>query len=98
MPSAARVSAGRLSACGALLLELKAISNSGLGHEVARLCGVVLELAPQIGDVDAHVVIALRGAEAPDVAQQVAVRENAAGVRDEAREQAVLGRGEVHVL
>ena len=54
-----------------------------------------LELAPDLADVDVDVVrlVAVRGA--PDRAQQAAVGDQAAGVRDQDLEHLVLARREV---
>ena len=63
---------------------------------MTRLRRLVLELVTQVAHVDAQVVAAVDVARPPDLAQQLAVRQHAAGVGDQHAEQAVCDRGQMH--
>ena len=70
--------------------------NALLG--VAGLGWVLLELVAQVAHIDAQVVVALDRIGAPHLAQQLAVGEHAAFVRQQGAQQAVFDGGEVQGL
>ena len=70
----------------------EAVAHPGLGDEVARVGPVGLQLAAQVGHVDPQVVALVAVAGTPHVLQQLALRDELAGVAHEHLEQLPLGR------
>src|ERR1700733_3598970 len=80
-----------------VLVGTQPIAQPGLGHQIARLPRVRLELGAQIlyaHPEAARVILALR---APHLADQLALHDDAAQVARQAGEHAVLERREVHL-
>src|SRR5262249_55559223 len=72
------------------------VADPGLGADKARAVGVLLELAAQAPDVDAQRVVRHAGGGAPDGGEQLPGSPDGARLAEESREQAELGRREVH--
>src|SRR5260370_7686033 len=63
--------------------QLDAVSNSGFGDNQLRPRGVDLDLAPQIRDVDAQVLLRVAELAAPHRVEDLLVREGAVRLRHE---------------
>ena len=92
---------GRRGARGAQSGQLggdEAVAHAGLGDEVAGMGAVGLELAAEVGEVDAEVVALGRRGRSPHVVEQLALGDELAGVANEHLEQLPLGRREADRL
>src|SRR5450759_519771 len=81
----------------ALLSELEAIPHRGLGPDETWAHRIHLELAPQLANVDAEVLLRVARRRAPHRAEELRVRERLARMRDEHAQQIPLRRCEVHL-
>ena len=75
-----------------------AVADAGDGDDVAGVAGVFIELAAESSDVGAEGAPAAGGVHAPDVAEELCVRDDIAGVEGELAEQFVFGGGELDGL
>src|SRR5262245_61701761 len=75
-------------------VRLEAVAHAGLGDEVARARRIGLELAPDLGEVDAQVVRLRLVLGAPHLLKQLALRDELARVADEHLDDMPLGRRE----
>src|SRR6266704_6270900 len=75
----------------------QAVAEARLGDQQVRGCRVV-QLLPEVGDVDAQVLRLLLVAGAPDVLEQEGVAAEAAGVGGQHLQEAVFDPGEPHRL
>ena len=73
-----------------LLVRVQPVSHARLGDDVVWTRWVWLELAPQVADVDAQHVHLLLVAHAPDLSQQLAVRQHFARVCHQHAAQVML--------
>src|SRR5438309_9528746 len=83
---------------GSGLLRRQPVAHSRLGQEIARSCGLALELVAQVRHVDADVVRLLGVRRPPHFTKQLLVRDDLAGVMDERRQALVLDRREADLL
>ena len=77
---------------------LEPVAHARLGHEIAWLRGVRLELAANLGEIDAEVVRFLLVLRAPDALQKLPLRDQPAGMTDERLDDLPLGRGQADLL
>src|SRR5262244_322472 len=73
------------------------ISDAGLGQEIPRPRGVLLELAAKLRHVDARIVRLTDIRWTPDVLQELIMRQDFPRVAHERGEQAVLDGREMHL-
>src|SRR4051812_17454641 len=76
----------------------EAIAEAALGADVAGPFGVIAQFVPQATHVDPDIVDLVDVFPSPDLRQQRAVGENAAGVANEMVKQLVLGRRQLKPL
>ena len=79
-----------LRADARLLLAEEAIAHGGLGGEITRIGGIVLELLAELADNDPQVVRVLEVVRPPDLSQQVLLGDHAAAVPHEQGEDTEL--------
>src|ERR1700730_8893357 len=72
-----------------------AVSDAGLGHEVARALRIGLDLAPQLAHIDPQILRV--GRLAPQLLQQKLVRQHLADMLDEQAQEGVLLGRELHL-
>src|SRR5262245_1781653 len=70
--------------------NLETVADAGLVDQVARLCGVRLELLAELPHEDPQVLRVLDVGRPPDVSEQLTVRHDLASVLHERHEQLVL--------
>ena len=63
---------------------------------MAWLCGVTLQLLPQMADVNPKIVVLLRVGRSPHIAKYLLVRNHPTNVRNQKREQAVFNGCEMN--
>src|SRR5262245_42149397 len=73
-------------------VRLEAVAHARLGDEVPRARGIGLELASDLGEVDAQVVRLRLVLRAPDLLEQLALGDELARVADEHLDDVPLGR------
>lgn len=81
---------------GGRVLELEAVAHPCFGDEVARPCGVGLELAADLSKVDAEVVRLLLVLRPSDLLEELTLGDELAGVTDEHLDDVPFGRGQAH--
>lgn len=79
-------------------LRLEPVPHAGLGPQVSGRGRVRLELAAQLGDVDAEVGDLVDVLRPPHLVEQVTLGHHASGRAQERFQQAPLRRGEVHTV
>jgi len=80
------------------VLPREGVAEAALGDDHARVLGVVFDLLAEVPDVELHLVAVADVVAAPDVAEDLVVREHPAAAVDEVREELVLRAGEGNVL
>src|SRR5436305_14759389 len=75
----------------------EAVAHARFGDQVAGAGRVLLELAAQLGEVDAQVAGLVRVRRAPDLAEQLLLADQASRVAHEHLQHVPLGWGEAYV-
>ena len=73
---------------------LKAIADTRLGHEKARVIGIGLDFLPQLANENSQVLDVIPLVAAPDILEQLVVRHHKADMRRQNMEQAILFSGQ----
>src|SRR5260370_9844672 len=86
----------RMRLCGEWKLAIEAISQAAHVAQVARLCRVVPDLAPQVGDVIIHDARGRESVLAPGRGDQLIAAQHAAACANEGIQQFELDRCKFH--
>src|SRR5579875_3043579 len=89
------ISIGRLL-WGGIIGQAEPVSDAGLGDDMVRALRFDLDLLPQRADIDAQILDV--GFSAPDFAQNEAMSQYLAGMRNKQTQDVVLARREFHLL
>src|SRR5215472_16091862 len=79
------------------VVRVEAVAHPGLGEQVTGPGRLRLELAPQLGDIDAQLVALGLIRRPPDLLEELALRDQAAAVAHQDFQQLPLGGGEADV-
>src|SRR5438094_10643961 len=72
--------------------QLGAIADPGLRHDELRASRVQLDLAPQVGDVNAQILLGIARGVSPHRLEDLLMRERPSGVGDERAQNMPLDR------